>query len=197
MLSILLALLNILALAAFLIPGLPQAGTSLAQVMQAVAALPRAEPLIDYPPGSGALGLYRLPGNVCFLRTGRQTDQTNWIRRNAEGRIEITVSAPLLMYTGRRFDPADGVARTQLGGSTVDVPATSPGAPTWRFTLDDTPALRAELDAEESGLRFTAIRDGEPVPAETLDVGTTGLAQGLAGLESCALGAELPGVVGP
>ena len=142
--------------------------------------------------------LYRLPGNACFLRSNLQPGQTSWIRRDDQGRIEITVSAPALARTGRSFDPADGTARLQLGGKPVAVPVASPGAPTWRFTLDDTPALQAALDADTpEDLTFTAIRSGKPVPEETLAVATADLFQGLQGLDSCAIGAELPGVVGP
>lgn len=169
------------------------------QALARVAALPQAGHLLDYSPETGDLGLFRLPGSVCFLRYGGQTDQTNWIRRDDQGRIEIIVSAPVLAHTGHRFDPADGTARLELGGKAVAVPVTSPGAPTWRFTLEDTPALQAKLaaEAQDDGLRFTAIRGGRPVPDETIDVSTVDLAQALQGLDSCAMGAEPPAVIGP
>jgi len=181
-----------------LLPGVPGAGSRSASVVEAIAMLPRAERLLDYSPDSGGLVLYRLPGNACFLRSNLQPGQTSWIRRDDQGRIEITVSAPALARTGRSFDPADGTARLQLGGKPVAVPVASPGAPTWRFALDDTPALQAALDADTpEDLSFTAIRGGKPVPDETLAIATADLFQGLQGLESCAIGAELPGVVGP
>lgn len=192
-----LGLLGLLALfAAVLIPGLPQVGDGVAQGARAFAALPHAEKLIDYAPEGGGPVLYRLPGNVCFLRLGRQAGQTEWVRRDGQGRIEIIVSAPGLAQTGGRFDP-DGTAELQLGGRAVAIPVVSPGLPTWRFTLEDSPALQEVLDAEEATLRFTAIRGGKPVPKEVLSIAAGNLWQGIQGLESCAIGAELPGVVGP
>ncbi|MGK9170839.1 hypothetical protein KXR53_31375 [Inquilinus limosus] len=190
-------MLGLLALlAAVLIPGLPQIGDGAAGAFRTFAALPDAEKLIDYAPDSGGPVLYRLPGNVCFLRLGRQAGQTEWIRRGDQGRIEIIVSAPGLASARHRFDP-DGTAELRLGDRAVAVPVASPGLPTWRFTLEDTPALQEALDAEEATLRFTAIRGGKAVPDETLSIDATGLAEGLGGLDSCAMGAELPGVVGP
>jgi len=179
-------------------PAMNRALSETADALRMVAQLPNPERLIDYSPGSSGLVLYRLPGNTCFLRSNLQPGQTSWIRRDDQGRIEITVSAPALARTGRRFDPADGTARLRLGGKPVAVPVASPGAPTWRFTLDDTPALQAALDADTpEDLSFTAIRGGKPVSDETLAVATADLFQGLQGLDSCAIGAELPGVVGP
>jgi hypothetical protein len=192
-----LGLLGLVALfAAVLIPGLPQVGDGLAEGVRAFAALPHAEKLIDYAPEGGGPVLYRLPGNVCFLRLGRQAGQTEWVRRDGQGRIEITVSAPGLAQADGRFDP-DGTAELQLGGRALAVPVASPGAPTWRFTLEDSPALQETLDADEATLRFTAIRGGKPVPKEVLSIAAGNLWQGIQGLDSCAAGAELPGVVGP
>lgn len=190
----LLALLT--ALAAVLIPGLPQVGSGVAEGARAFAALPHAEKLIDYAPEAGGPVLYRLPGNVCFLRLGQQPGQTEWVRRDGQGRIEITVSAPGPVQAGQRFEP-DGTAELRLGGRPVAVPVASPGLPTWRFTLEETPALQEMLDADEATFRFTAIRGGKPVPEETLSIAAGNLWQGIQGLESCAIGAELPGVVGP
>jgi len=190
----LLALLT--ALAAVLIPGLPQVGSGVAEGARAFAALPSAEKLIDYAPEAGGPVLYRLPGNVCFLRLGQQPGQTEWVRRDGQGRIEITVSAPGPGQAGQRFEP-DGTAELRLGGRSVAVPVASPGLPTWRFTLEETPALQEMLDADEATLRFTAIRGGKPVPEETLSIAAGNLWQGIQGLESCASGAEPPGVVGP
>jgi hypothetical protein len=190
----LLALLT--ALAAVLVPGLPQVGDGLATASRTVAALPHAEKLIDYAPEGGGPVLYRLPGNVCFLRLNRQPGQTEWVRRDDQDRIEITVSAPGLAESGGRFAP-EGTAELQLGGGAVAVPAASPGLPTWRFTLEDSPALQETLDAEEATLRFTAIRGGKPVPEEELSIAAGNLWEAIQGLESCAIGAELPGVVGP
>ncbi|WP_026869228.1 hypothetical protein [Inquilinus limosus] len=190
-------MLGLLALfAAVLIPGLPQIGDGAATAFQTFATLPYAEKLIDYAPEGGGPVLYRLPGNVCFLRLARQAGQTEWIRRGDQGRIEIIVSAPGLARGGGRFEP-EGTAELQLDGRPVAVPVASPGLPTWRFTLEDTPALHEALDAEEATLRFTAVRGGRPVPDETLSIDAAGLVEGLGGLDSCAIGAELPGVVGP
>ena len=192
-----LVLLGLVALsAAMLIPGLPQMGDGLAEGVRAFAALPHAEKLIDYAPEGGGPVLYRLPGNVCFLRLGQQPGQTEWVRRDGQGRIEITVSAPGLAQAGGRFAP-DGTAELQLAGHAVAVPVASSGFPTWRFTLEDTPALQEALDAEEATLRFTAIRGGKPVPEETLSIAAGNLWQAIQGLDSCAIGAELPGVIGP
>jgi hypothetical protein len=179
-------------------PAMNRALSEVTDALRMVADLPSAKRLLDYSPDGGGLVLYRLPGNACFLRSNLQLGQTSWIRRDDQGRIEITVSAPGLARAGRSFDPADGTARLQLGGKPVAVPVASPGAPTWRFTLDDTPALQAALDADTpKDLSFTAIRGGKPVPDETLAIATADLFQGLQGLDSCAIGAELPGVVGP
>ncbi|MGO1080187.1 hypothetical protein [Inquilinus sp. CA228] len=190
----LLALLT--ALATVLIPGLPQVGGGVADGVRAFTALPQAEKLIDYAPEGGGPVLYRLPGNVCFLRVDRQPGQTEWVRRDGQGRIEITVSAPGLAQAGERFE-TEGTAELQLGGRAVVIPVVSPGLPTWRFTLEETPALQETLDAEEATLRFTAIRGGKPVPEEVLSIAAGNLWQGIQGLDSCAIGAELPGVVGP
>ncbi len=179
-------------------PAMNRALSEASTALRMVAGLPSAERLLDYSPSSGGLVLYRLPGNACFLRSNLQPGQTSWIRRNDQGRIEITVSAPGLARDGRSFDPADGTARLQLGGKPVTVQVASPGPPTWRFALEDTPALQAALDADTpEDLSFTAIRGGKPVPDETLAIATADLFQGLQGLESCAIGADLPGVVGP
>ncbi|MFE0758684.1 hypothetical protein ACFW16_32305 [Inquilinus sp. NPDC058860] len=192
-----LGLLGFLALsAAMLIPGLPQMGDGAAVAARTFAALPHAETLIDYAPEAGGPVLYRLPGNICFLRLARQAGQTEWVRRDGQGRIEIIVSAPGLALAGGRFDP-DGTAELRLGDRPIAVPVASPGPPTWRLTLEDTPALQDALDAEEATLRFTAIRGGRPVPEESLTIEAGHLWEAIQGLESCALGAEPPGVVGP
>jgi hypothetical protein len=178
------------------VPGVPGAIADALSALRGLTALPHAEKLIDYAPEGGGPVLYRLPGNVCFLRLDRQPGQTEWVRRDDQGRIEITVSAPGLAESGNRFDP-DGTAELQLGGRAVAVPVTSPGLPTWRFTLEDSPALQEMLDAEEAMLRFTATRGGKPVPEEVLSIAAGNLWEAIQGLESCAIGAELPGVVGP
>ncbi|MGK9235286.1 hypothetical protein KXS07_21225 [Inquilinus limosus] len=178
------------------VPGVPGAIADALSVLHSLTTLPHAEKLIDYAPEGGGPVLYRLPGNVCFLRLARQAGQTGWIRRGDQGRIEILVSAPGLTQTGQRFEP-EGTAELQLGGRPVAVPVASPGLPTWRFTLEDTPALHEALDAEEATLRFTAVRGGRPVPEETLSIEAGHLWEAIQGLESCAIGAELPGVVGP
>jgi hypothetical protein len=178
------------------VPGVPAAIADALSAFRSLTTLPHAEKLIDYAPEAGGPVLYRLPGNVCFLRLGQQPGQTEWVRRDGQGRIEITVSAPGLAQAGQRFVP-DGTAELLLGGRPVAVPVVSPGLPTWRFTLEETPALQETLDADEATLRFTAIRGGKPVPAETLSIAAGNLWQGIQGLESCASGAELPGVVGP
>ena len=155
----------------------------------------RAQHLIDYS-AEGRLALYRLPGNVCFLRLGGTAGQTEWVRRDDKNRVEILVSAPGLVQAGRRFAP-DGTAQLRLGSRAVAVPVVSPGLPTWRFTLDETPALQKALDADEATLRFTAVRGGKAVPDETLSITAGNLWQAIQGLDSCAIGAEMPGVVGP
>ncbi len=100
------------------------------------------------------------------------------------------------MQAGGRFDP-EGTAELRLDGHAVAVPVTSPGLPTWRFTLEETPALQQALDADEATLRFIAVRAGKPVPDEVLSIAAGNLWQAIQGLESCASGAEPPGVVGP
>ncbi|KGM34281.1 hypothetical protein [Inquilinus limosus] len=179
------------------VPGVPEAISNALSALRSLSALPPAEKLIDYAPEAGGPVLYRLPGNICFLRTGQKKIQVNWIRRDDRGRIEIIVSAPALGSAGHRFDPAEGTAQLDLSGQAVTVPVSSPGFPTWRFTLEETPALQEALDADEATLRFTAIRGGKPVPEETLTIAAGNLWQAIQGLESCAAGAELPGVVGP
>jgi len=175
----------------------PRTPAVAADLFDAVAAAAdvHAQHLIDYS-ADGRLALYRLPGNVCFLRLGGQAGQTAWVRRGDKNRIEILVSAPGLAQAGRRFAP-DGTAELRLGGHAVAVPVASPGLPTWRFTLEETPALQRTLDADEATLRFIAVRGGKPVPEETLGIAAGNLWQAIQGLDSCAIGAELPGVVGP
>ena len=189
-------ILGLVSLMAAPVPNIPGALQDATAALERVTAMPTAKILIDYQPGEEGLRLYRLPGNVCFLRNGRKKVQVSWIRRDDRGRIEIIVSAPVLGFTGRRFDP-DGTAQLDLAGQAVAVPVASPGFPTWRFTLEDTPALQEALDADEATLRFTAIRGGKPVPEEVLSIAAGNLWQGIQGLDSCAVGAELPGVVGP
>jgi len=178
------------------VPGVPGAIADALSALRSLATVPHAEKLIDYAPEAGGPVLYRLPGNVCFLRSGQKKVQVSWIRRDDRGRIEIIVSAPVLGFTGRRFDP-DGTAQLDLAGQAVAVPVASPGFPTWRFTLEETPALKEALDADDATLRFTAIRGGKPVPDETLSIAAGNLWQAIQGLDSCASGAEVPGVVGP
>ena len=178
------------------VPGVPGAIADALSALRSLTTGPHAEKLIDYAPEPGGPVLYRLPGNVCFLRLGQQPGQTEWVRRDGQGRIEITVSAPGPAQAGQRFEP-DGTAELRLGGRPVAVPVASLGAPTWRFTLEETPALQEMLDADGATLHFTAIRDGKAVPKETLSIAAANLWQGIQGLESCASGAELPGVVGP
>lgn len=179
------------------VPGVPEAISSALSALRGLAALPHAEKLIDYAPEAGGPVLYRLPGNVCFLRLhGGQAGQTEWVRRDERNRIEILVSAPGLVKAGGRFEP-EGTAELRLGTHAVAVPVASPGLPTWRFTLEETPALQETLDADEATLRFIAIRGGKPVPEETLTIAAGNLWQAIQGLESCAAGAEPPGVVGP
>ncbi|WP_225767997.1 hypothetical protein [Inquilinus sp. Marseille-Q2685] len=185
-----------LVLPTFMTPGLPRIEAHLLTTFVALERAPRAEKLIDYAPEAGGPVLYRLPGNACFLRLGGQPGQTEWIRRDDLNRIEILVSAPGLAKAGGRFQP-DGTAELRLGSQTVAVSVASPGLPTWRFTLEETPALQETLDADEATLRFTAIRAGQPVPEEVLSIAAGNLWQAIQGLDSCAIGAELPGVVGP
>lgn len=178
------------------VPRVPGAIADGLSALRSLTTMPHAEKLIDYAPEGGGPVLYRLPGHVCFLRLDRQPGQTEWVRRDGQGRIEITVSAPGLAQAGGRFDP-DGTAELRLGDRPIAVPVASLGLPTWRFTLEETPALQDALDAEEATLRFTAIRGGRPVPEETLSIAAGHLWEAIQGLESCALGAEPPDVVGP
>jgi hypothetical protein len=175
----------------------PRTPAAMVELFSTVSAAGQIRPqhLIDYS-AEGRLALYRLPGNVCFLRLGGQAGQTAWVRRDDRNRIEILVSAPGLVQAGERFEP-EGTAQLRLGGHTVAVPVASPGLPTWRFTLEETPALQKALDADEATLRFTAVRGGKPVPEETLSIAAGNLWQAIQGLDSCAIGAEMPGVVGP
>lgn len=185
-----------LALPSLMTPGLPTIEANLLTAFVSLEQMPRAEKLIDYAPEAGGPVLYRLPGNVCFLRLGGQPGQAEWVRRDEGNRIEILVSAPGLVQAGKRFDP-EGTAELQLGDHAIAVPAASLGLPTWRLTLEETPALQEALDADEATLRFTAIRGGKPVPEEVLSIAAGNLWQAIQGLDSCAIGAELPGVVGP
>lgn len=178
------------------VPGVPRAIADGLSALRSLATLPQAEKLIDYAPEAGGPVLYRLPGNACFLRLGGQPGQTEWVRRDERNRIEILVSAPGLAQAGGRFGP-EGTAELRLDGHAVAVPVASPGVPTWRFTLEETPALQQALDADEATLRFTAVRAGKPVPDEVLSIAAGNLWQAIQGLDSCAIGAELPGVVGP
>jgi hypothetical protein len=185
-----------LALPSFMTPSLPTIEAHLLTAFVSLGQAPHAEKLIDYAPEAGGPVLYRLPGNVCFLRLGGQAGQTEWVRRDERNRIEILVSAPGLVRAGGRFDP-EGTAELRLDGHAVAVPVAALGLPTWRFTLEETPALQQALDADEATLRFTAVRAGKPVPEEILSIAAGNLWQAIQGLESCASGAQPPGVVGP
>lgn len=175
--------------------------SALMAALSRVAAMPRAEQVLDYRPDfPEGLVLFRLPGDACFLKP-RSAIQQLWIRRDDQKRIEITILAPL----GSPFDFAGGQAALEVvdapASYRAEVPVASTGAPVWRFTLEDTPELRATLDrADENFLpatmHFTALRDGKPA-GEPLTIGISGLVEGLGGLDSCGSGAEPPGLVGP